>query len=213
MISYMWNFKPNETKNPSMVCINNNKKFIDKYQIVEPNDILPLLSSFEELSDLWNKIPDSCWVIKADIGRLLYIYTYGGLYLDIDCALKNNIVDNKNIKNDTLVLFTESIVSLDMLGPRESKNPKNTLRIANYAFFANCKNHPFLKLCINECIKRLKYLLELKLDKWQITDILWVCGPDVITTMYHEHKSPENPSILLMEIGSLHHLCYGSWRN
>ncbi len=209
----MWNFKPNETKNVYMDCINNNKRFVGDYEIINPNDIIPLLSSFEELSQLWNKIPDSCWVIKADIGRLLYIYTYGGFYLDIDCVLKNNILSDKNIKNDTLVLFSESIVTADMLGPRESKNPKNMLRIANYAFLANCKQHPFLKLCINECVKRLKYLLELNLDKLKITDILWVCGPDVITTMYHEHNSSENPSILLMGIGSINHLCYGSWRN
>ena len=110
-----------------------------------------------------------------------------------------------------MILFTEFTVALDQLGPRECKNPRNALRIANFALATNYKRHPFLELCIRECIRRLEYLFQLGLDKWEQTDILWVCGPDVITTMYHEHQEDDS-SIRLMERGYLRHLGYGSWR-
>jgi hypothetical protein len=62
-------------------------------------------------------------------------------------------------------------------------------------------------------------LFDLNLEKWEETDILWVCGPDVITTMYHAQFRDDgsthdvDPSIRLIEQGYLQHLGYGSWRD
>jgi hypothetical protein len=62
-------------------------------------------------------------------------------------------------------------------------------------------------------------LFDLNLKKWAETDILWVCGPDVITTMYHAQFSDDgstgdvDSSIRLMQRGYLQHLGYGSWRD
>jgi hypothetical protein len=114
-----------------------------------------------------------------------------------------------------MILFTEFTVAIEALGPRECKNPRNALRIANYAFATNYKRHPFLEQCIRECMRRLEVLFQSNLDKWAETDILWVCGPDVITTMYHEQAADAteaDSSIRLMERGYLRHLGYGSWR-
>lgn len=213
-ITYMWNFKPNERNSIPMECIQQNKRFIPEHTIVTPADITPLLASFPAfpgLPELWAKIPDANWVIKADLGRLLYIYKNGGVYLDMDCMMLDNPFQYTNPKTDRMILFTEFTVALDQLGPRECKNPRNALRIANFALATNYKRHPFLELCIRECIRRLEYLFQLGLDKWEQTDILWVCGPDVITTMYHEHQEDDS-SIRLMERGYLRHLGYGSWR-
>lgn len=214
-IVYMWNFKPNERSGIPMDCIRQNKHFIPEHTIVTPHDILPILSSFPGLPELWAKIPDTHWVIKADLGRLLYIYKHGGFYLDMDCVIRTNPFNHINPKNQRMILFTEFTVSLDQLGPRECKNPRNALRVANFAFATNYKRHPFLESCIRECIRRLTYLFQLNLEKWAETDILWVCGPDVITTMYHAQASDEtetDTSICLMERGYLQHLGYGSWR-
>ncbi len=211
-IVYMWNFKPNERNGIPMECIQQNKRFIPEHTIVTPVDIQPLLSSFPGLPELWAKIPDTHWVIKADLGRLLYIYKHGGFYLDVDCMINDNPFGNITPKSDRMILFTEFTVPLHALGPRECKNPQNALRIANFAFATNYKRHPFLELCIRECIRRLEYLMNLNLEKWEETDILWVCGPDVVTTMYHEHQSDDS-SIRLVERGYLRHLGYGSWRN
>jgi hypothetical protein len=119
-----------------------------------------------------------------------------------------------------MILFTEFIVSVDKLGPRECKHPRNAVRIANFAFASNFKRHPFLESCIRECIRRLTILFDnTNTEKWEETDILWVCGPDVITTMYHAqfgddgYHADVDSSIRLIETGCLLHLGYGSWRD
>jgi hypothetical protein len=211
-VVYMWNFKPDENAEIPLECILKNEQYIQKYQIITPSNVEPCLSSFENLSFLWHKIPNEYWIIKADLGRLLYIYINGGFYLDVDCLLtKNPLISGTNSTNDDLTLFTESIVNVNCLGPRECKNPANSVRIANFAFGTNCLKHPFIELCIKECIFRLENLFGLNLKKWEQTDILWVCGPDVITTVYHEHKKLFS-SITLLDTTFTNHLSYGSWR-
>ena len=219
-IVYMWNFKPNERNSIPMDCIRKNKMFTPEYSIVTPNDIIPILSSFDGLSELWAKIPDKYWIVKADLGRLLYIYKHGGFYLDVDCIMKSNPFNSINPKCDRMILFTEFIVSVDKLGMRECKHPRNAVRIANFAFASNFKRHPFLESCIRECIRRLTILFDdTNTEKWEETDILWVCGLDVITTMYHAQFGDDgshadvDSSIRLIETGCLIHLGYGSWRD
>jgi len=115
----MWNFKPNERKSIPMDCIRKNKMFMPEYSIVTPHDIIPILSAFDGLPELWAKIPDKYWIVKADLGRLLYIYKHGGFYLDIDCAMISNPFNTINPKCDRMILFTEFTVSVDKLGQRE----------------------------------------------------------------------------------------------
>lgn len=209
IINYFWNFNLNEKKSIPLNCINYNKKYIKNYKIIRPNDILPLLTTFDKLSELWKKIPHKYWVVKADIARLLYIYHFGGLYLDVDCIVMKDFSKTKIHINKDLFLFVEDIVDVSNLGPRECKNPENSVRIANYAFYSKTIKNEFLELCLKECIKRLEYLLELKLNAWSHNDILWVCGPDVITTMYHKNK---DSSIKLFNRTFIRHLQNGSWR-
>jgi len=67
-MTYMWNFKPNERNSIPMDCIRKNKMFLPEYSIVTPHDITPILSSFDGLAELWNKIPEQYWIVKADLG-------------------------------------------------------------------------------------------------------------------------------------------------
>ena len=137
----------------------------------------------------------------------------------MDCVIRDNPFQSINPKHDRMVLFTEFTVSVDELGPRECKKPQNALRIANFAFASNYKRHPFLETCIRECMRRITVLFDENLDTWAETDILWVCGPDVITTMYHAQFNDDgsdadvDASIRLIERECLHHLGYGSWRS
>jgi mannosyltransferase OCH1-like enzyme len=194
MISYLWNMKPNETRSPNASIIKHNSQFIPEHQIIGPDDITPLVSKFStELKDIWDTIPH--WIIKCDLGRLLYIYYHGGIYMDCDCIIL------KPFQTSPVVLFEEKTVSVHLLGPREKKYG---LRIANYAF-ASVAEHPFMKEVIDECIRRLKTLKGTPSDK----DILWVCGPDVLTTIYHEKKSR---GVILMDKSYLRHFMSGSWR-
>jgi len=213
----MWNFKPSEVNNFLIYnknVINNNSKYINQYKLIEPYNInllcnflqknKPLL--FPYLHQLYNIIPH--WVIKADLARLLFIYYNGGIYCDVDCFIKKKFDNDYNV-----ILFTEHICkSVHSLGPRESKNPDHKIRIANYFFYSKIKKHPFFKEVIDECLKRLEQLF-IKENNNRLThkDILWCCGPDVITTIYHSTKN-KYTDIYLCDQSFLSHKCYGSWR-
>lgn len=205
-IYYMWNFKPNEPRPIPKNAINNNKKFILNSQTITPNVIEKLLignTEFPELYGLYNNI--NHWVIKADVGRLLLIYYNGGFYSDVDCFMKKNIVNKEN----DVSLFIEKICnSPNELGARENK--ENLVRIANYFFGTSSIKNPFFKDAIEECIRRLKLLQHENSLSQQ--DILWVCGPDVITTVYHNNKDKDKYNITLYDTEFLDHKCYGSWR-
>ena len=186
---------PKEKKHPSLPLLKHNSTF-DDYIILGPSDIIPLVKQFSPwLYQQWDKLPH--WVIKADLGRLLYIYYNGGIYLDCDCVIRQPFTLSP------LLLFIEAIVPVESLGPKECKHPDNSLRIANYAFGAE-KESQFLKNVLEECIHRLRQLSSTITQQ----DILWVCGPDVITTIYHATK----PEATLLDQSYVQHLQAGSWR-
>jgi len=208
----MWKFKPNEKNQIQRNVVENNLKFIKKFKVVRPELLEKIINNnyiFHELQELYNIIPN--WVVKTDLGRLLIIYFNGGLYSDSDCFIEKKFNIHSFEKN--VILFTEAICnSVDDLGPRECKNPENVLRVANFCFGSKKIKHPFFKEVINECLHRLKQLLiiegKTELDHF---DILWVCGPDVITSVYHNSKTKYN-DIFLYDNAFLNHKCYGSWR-
>ena len=217
-INYMWNFKPNEIKDIyEFLSLNMNKNFITDYNIIYPKEIDQLLinnkhdisTNFKDLINLLDIIPK--WIIKTDIYRILYIYYNGGIYSDVDCYIQKKLDIEKD---EYLYLYTEKICkNIKMLGKRETKNKENLHRISNYFFGTDYKQHPFLKLVINECINRLNQLLLIeKKNEKNINhgDILWVCGPDVITSMYHIHKN--NYKIKLFDDTYIKHTCLSSWR-
>jgi len=207
----MWKFKPNENKMFPKEVIHNNLKYFKNFTIVTPEVLEKFLvnDDFPNLLELFNKIPH--WVIKADLGRLLFIYFNGGLYSDVDCFINKKF--NTHLDKHNILLFIEKrCESVNNLGPRECKNPENVLRVANYFFASKETKHPFLKEVIEECIRRLNYLLTVeKLKTFKQKDILWVCGPDVITTVYHASKHKYD-DIFLYDRSHLTHKCYGSWR-
>ena len=216
-IYYMWNFKPSEL-NDFLVynknVIDNNSKYINESRLIEPYNITllfnfiktndPLL--FPNLEKLYNIIP--YWVIKTDLARLLIIYYSSGIYCDVDCFIQKKFDNDYNI-----ILFTEEIVkNINSLGPRELKNTDHKTRIANYFFYSKIKKHPFLKEVIDECLKRLEQIF-IKENNTSLTyrDILWCCGPDVITTIYHSTKN-KYTDIYLCDQSFLNHAHYFSWK-
>ena len=210
-IQYMWDFKPNEKNRFPLDVVTTNREFIYDFSIENPSKIKNLLHTeiFPELASLYELIPH--WVIKADLVRLLVVYFKGGYYSDADCFI--NKIFYKHNDNHNVLLFIEHICnSVHELGPRECKDPDNKVRIANYFFGSKSIEHPFLKEVIDECINRLKQLLIIeKKTSWDHNDILWVCGPDVITTIYHKSKCHYH-DIFLYDASFLTHKCYGSWR-
>ena len=95
--------------------ITKNERFF-KTKIVGPNEINSLVKAINNpgLSYFWNKIP--WWIVKADLGRLLYVYVNGGFYFDADCLVKKNFL--KSVE-DNMVLFVEKkLRSTNKLGSR-----------------------------------------------------------------------------------------------
>ena len=205
---YMWNIKPDETLPITMKNINKNSRFF-KPTIIglkETNELI-LKMKDHNLQNLWNKIP--WWIVKADLGRLLYVYLNGGFYFDVDCKIKKNFLSK--IDNNMVLFIEKKLSSVNKLGPREKKTEDRKLRIANYAFGTNVKKHPFLKLVINECLNRLSHILNEPEKNISELDVVWVCGPDVITSIYHDYKNKFN-DLLLLDKNYLKHQSFGGWR-
>lgn len=218
-VNYMWNFKPNERKQIPNNVITHNKQFYDESNIINPKDIEALLdlNEFPDLKQLYNLLPH--WVSKADLGRLIYIYYNGGFYIDADCFINRQI----DLNGNNVVVFVEKKVkSIDMVSSDESKlNPDNVSRMANFCFGTTIKKHPFFKDVINECLKRIKFryiekgsnhLTKNNYDEKTLRqkEILWVCGPDVITCVYHNIKHNCN-DILSLSSDYLQHNIQHSW--
>jgi len=211
-ITYLWKFKRDEKRPFPQQVIRHNSKYIGKYQIITPLHIEAFFDDnlFPGLREIYHTIPK--WVIQSDLIRLLAIYFQGGFYFDADCFIRKPFVWHTHSHN--ILLFTENICkSVHELGSRESKHPDNLLRVANYGFGTRLTKHPFFKEVIQECIARLKQLLEVEKCGSNITqtDILWVCGPDVITTIYHKTKA-KYQDIFVYDMSYLEHRCEGSWR-
>jgi hypothetical protein len=117
-------------------------------------------------------------ITKTDIGRLLLVYYYGGIYLDGDVVFRTPF---ELAANGTW--FVEKTVDVTALGPREAKHP---VRVANYAFGAYPLS-PLIRLMLLESARRCKFLISQN-DTWSDSDIVWAAGPDVVTTLYHDTK-------------------------
>lgn len=212
-IHYFYFFKPDETKLFNLGVIAKNSDYARDYNIITPGIIDTLVenetNTFPSLKRLYHKIPR--WIIKTDIGRLLYVFANGGIYCDVDCFIDKSIFKNTN---HTMGVFIEKIINdVSLLGPRELKTPECKIRIANYFFFSKVKRHLFLKKVIEECLVRLEVILDVydKEGKIKDEDVLWCCGPDVITTVYHREKN-NFESIYLYDMSYVTHKDYHSWK-
>lgn len=205
---YMWNIKPDEKSAIPMKNIEKNKRFFDA-TIIDSSQLEELVVKMndEVLISLWNQIP--WWIVKADLGRLLYVYLNGGFYFDVDCKVRKNFL--KETENKMVVFVEKKVRSLSELGPREIKTEDRKLRIANYGFGVDQKKHPFLKEVIEECKKRLTLIFREKQTDISELDVVWLCGPDVITSVYHEQKN-KHADLLLLNKKNLDHQSFGGWR-
>ncbi len=197
----LWNFKPDETAPFPSAFESANKQFIKSFRVLDPQDIEPCLDEFPTIQKNWSRI--SPWVVRSDLARLLHVYAQGGFYFDSDCEILREFPSIA----ESAVVFLEAILpTVAMLGPREEKTPERRLRVANYAFGAMVPRHPFFKECLEECTRRLTVL-----DFTAATpeDVLWVCGPDVITSVFHDNEF----AVRLLEFRYLRHLALGAWRN
>ena len=116
---------------------------------------------------------------KADIARYEIIYRYGGMYIDADTFWLENPIKPEFLKG-TINFFRE-----------------HEHLIAN-GWITAVKNHPFLKLVIDE------------LPKKNISEAAWISvGPTLITDVYNGIKDKESYDIHFVDVKDI--LCPFSW--
>jgi len=154
-------------------------------------------------------------VVTADLYRYYLMQRCGGLYLDLDVQIRKNVeplIDDTIKKGKSLVLFTEwDNCPSEYMGERENKS--QNLRIYNCMFWS-VPNHSFWDRCIELTYERCEKLNSEGVE-WTDRDVLWASGPDVVTTVWHEHfKGDKDVEVVLSHqtFEYLVHTCAGSWR-
>lgn len=146
-------------------------------------------------------------VMKSDIARYLVAYEYGGLYADYDVAAVGPLPEG----DWALCLQVEHTLK-QWSGRLSSSREKQYLqRIAQY-FFAVEPHHDFFRLVLDESLRRMRQLFQENRTRWDDKTVLWATGPDVFTTIYHEHFENDT-SVFLAERGALaKHQHEGVWK-
>lgn len=151
-------------------------------------------TEFSWLKDLYYSSPN---IQRADLLRLLYVYKYGGLYIDIDVWCEGNLEQSfakwgYNESKHKLVGFIETIIPHGELmnqkmSIRNGIHEINT-RIANYIFYASPKSKPLLAI-IFRVASRIQRWQSMSEDQREIIAkadgkdyiTLFITGPDAFT--------------------------------
>lgn len=163
---------------------------------------------------LQNKIKRK--VVLADISRYYLMWRRGGMYLDLDVRVNDDLkylIKKCVAEGNKMLLFTEhDSCDPEAMGPMENK--AFTHRLYNCMFWS-IPGETFWKNCIDLAINRCNELLAKK-EEWSDVDILWASGPDIITTVYHTKfedcnyikvfNNDETRKLLV-------HMNGGTWRN
>jgi mannosyltransferase OCH1-like enzyme len=151
-------------------------------------------------------------VVKADIARCVYLFAYGGLYIDTDYKILKPIDDE--------ILSHQCVLPVS----RSDDQSSPEFRICN-SVMLSMPSHPFLKAFLGQIFScpYLEKLPENLVEK--------VTGPEGLTKFYLENKSsyPDiyvpprkffHPLITMKGLSYDHryssygaHLCWGSWRS
>ncbi|HEA3246291.1 glycosyltransferase family 32 protein [Pasteurella multocida] len=93
IIHYIW---VGNKEKPELIinCIQSWKKFLPDYKIIEWND-----SALENIQNNYVKeaYRNKKWAFVSDYLRLYALYNYGGIYLDTDCEITQNIDEFLNL--------------------------------------------------------------------------------------------------------------------
>jgi hypothetical protein len=147
---------------------------------------------------------------QIDFFRYLAVYHYGGVYLDLDMDLSQNMND-LDLSRCTF--------------PIEIKNTDETILLGNYAFYSP-KGHPFLKHIIDSIANPLISIEEIQLAQETHTDdkdhvyVYFTTGPELVTRAYWTYPDKENVKLLEPNpyrndcFGKYgRHCSYGSWKH
>lgn len=168
-----------------------------------------LLHHHPEWKNIWERLPRK--IMKSDIARYLVAYEYGGMYTDYDVQASGVVPKDRSWD---VCLQVEKTLEKWQVSPRSTTHrEKHYLqRIAQY-FFAVKPKHEFFRLVLDESRRRIEALFAENHKRWDLDKwVLYATGPDVVTTVYHEHFE-NNTRVLLMPQGSIaKHMSLGRWK-
>ena len=108
------------------------------------NDIVNLLNNYDdELCKLFLELNCNYPALLADIGRLIILYTYGGIYHDLKCMSTQKMIDYLKCVSCEIELIGE-------------EHPTEKHRVRNTNIIALHKNSNFIKSVLEKIKKRLK---------------------------------------------------------
>lgn len=125
------------------------------YTLFDLNEINEFVNTYYmgEISECYNRL--NTITSKVDFWRYLYLYKYGGIYLDIDSMITKNI--------DTLIDNYDCVIT---------REPNHPYTYVQWALFS-CKEHPILLKTITLITQNIK--------SNTINNILELTGPVVYT--------------------------------
>lgn len=108
------------------------------------NDIVNLLNNYDdELCKLFLELNVNYPALLADIGRLIILYTYGGIYHDLKCMSNQKMID-----------YLKSVSSeIELIG---EEHPIEKHRVRNTNIIALHKNNNFIKSVLEKIKKKLE---------------------------------------------------------
>ena len=162
-----------QTANTSDITI---KKWMDSWETMNPSCTYRFYSDADNAEFLNNHFPEWLPIFKSypykiqqiDILRLLYLYEFGGIYLDSDIEPLRPIDD----------LFTEEQLFFE---PSQNRIYLDFL-VSNYVMIFS-KQSQFIKDCLDTAKARSKYVGISKANT-----ILKSTGPLLITEVYYTRK-------------------------
>ena len=144
------------------------------------------------------------FVVGADVIRHCVLYKYGGIYTDYDVELYSYDLHEKIKKDPSTPLFMVETVLSDEFKKFTSgfSNRKGKeeckIRIGSYMLYAPPKNK-IIKSIINLIAERLSQNIEIREDY----DVIWMTGPDTISTVVNSTKEKFN----LISLQEQHNIC------
>lgn len=165
---------------------NENTKYGYKYMFWDESKIINLLVSFyPQLFNKFNSLPKM--IQKVDMAKLIILYHYGGIYIDIDLEcfkplenlLKEYCADKNVMLIEFNVNFFEKFIAFKKIYGTVVQNN-----------FMGCKKqHPFIKHCIN-------MLLNEDLEKGYFESSIYyvfrTTGPGLVTKSYTSYVNKDD---------------------
>ncbi len=155
----------------------------------------------------------SSYAAKSDLMRYLILARYGGFYSDYDVVLINGRALKRYLAGrPSCIFFTEAVLggkfraATSRIGVRGGI-PEDRIRIANF-FMGACPGHPILDGVIREMDARLK---QLRCRIREPYDVIYMTGPDVVSTVYHRGHEGVVRVPLARSRAMLFHQGHGKW--